>query len=94
MTKLWDIMCYVRGKHVSDINIITATMKPIERLKTPVTDINCIKAIDVVIPILDQVITAGLKVQITEVWLTVIESKVVRYDKMDHYMELTRAESL
>ena len=62
-------------------------MKPIERLKTPVSDIDCIKAIDVVISILDQVITAGLKGQITEVWLTVIESKVVRYDKMDHYME-------
>ena len=43
----------------------------------PVSDIDFIKAIDVVIPILDQVITAGLKVQIAEVWLTVIESKVV-----------------
>ena len=53
----------------------------------PVSDIDFIKAIDVVIPILDQVITAGLKVQITEVWLTLIESKVVRYDKMDHYMD-------
>ena len=70
-----------------DINIITATMKPIERLKTTVTDIDCIKEIDVVISIMDEVITACLKVQITEVWLTVIESNVVRYDKMDHYME-------
>ena len=77
MTELGEIMRYVRGKYVSDINIITSTMKPVERLKTPFTDIDCIKAIDVVIPILDQVITAGLKVQITEVWLTVIESKVV-----------------
>ena len=77
-------MRYVRGKYVSDIN----TMKPIERLKTPGSDMHdCIKAIDVVIPILDQVITAGLKVQIIEVWLTLIESKVVRYDKMDQYME-------
>ena len=59
-------------------------MKPIERLKTPVTDIDCIKAIDVIIPIMDQIITA---VHITKVWLAVIESKAVRNDKLDHYME-------
>ena len=77
MTELGEIMHYVQGKYVSDINIITSNMKPIERLKMTVSDFDCIKAKDVVIPILDQVITAGLKVQIAEVWLTVIESKVV-----------------
>ena len=55
MTELGKIMHYVRGKYISEINIITATMKPIEQLKTPVTDSDCIKAIYVVIPILDQV---------------------------------------
>ena len=62
-------------------------MKPIERLKITVTDIDCIKALVVIIPIVNQIITRGLKVQITEVWLAVLESKAVRSDKLDHYME-------
>ena len=36
---------------------------------------------------MNQIITGGLKIQITEVWLAVLESKVVRSDKLDHYME-------
>ena len=48
MTELGKIMHYVQGKYVSDINIITSTMMPIERLQMPVLDIDCIKAIDVV----------------------------------------------
>ena len=75
MTELGEIMHYVLGKYVLDINIITSPMKPIERLKMLVSDIDCIKAIDVVIPILDKVITAGPKVHITEVWLTLIRKQ-------------------
>ena len=44
MTELDKIMRYIQGKYVSDINIISSTMKPIEQLKMPESDIDCIKA--------------------------------------------------
>ena len=44
-------------------------------------------AIELVLPLLELVMSAGIEVQITEVWLSIMEDKVVRPGRMDEYME-------
>ena len=56
-------------------------------MKTPNNDEECINAIEIVLPVLELVMSAGIEVQITEVWLSIMEDKVVRPGRMDEYME-------
>ena len=44
-------------------------------------------AIELVLPLLELVMSAGFEVQITEIWLSSMEDEVVRPGRMDEYME-------
>ena len=56
-------------------------------MKTPNNGEQCINAIEQVLPLLELVMSAGIEVQITEVWLSIMEDKVVRPGRRDEYME-------
>ena len=87
ISNLSEIIRYIQVKYITGVNIINTTLGPIRKLKTPDNEEQCMNAIEILLPLLELVISAGIEVQITEVWLSIMEDKAVRPARMDEYME-------
>ena len=53
ITGLSEIIRYIQTKYVTGVNIVDSTLDPIKQLKVPISEEDCIRTVEIVLPLLE-----------------------------------------